>query len=596
MAWRKIGLAMAVVATVSAVDGQARPVPNHQTISGPKPMAATPPMGWNPYNAFGLNYGQDDVMAAADAMVKLGLRDDGYRYVNIDDGWWLQRGPDGMRIRTNLYPIAKLPGGGASMRPFVDHLHAMGLKAGIYTDIGYNTCSQRWDKTTPNLPVGTRAEREVGSLDHQAVDVRDFSRWGFDLVKVDACGIADFGPDAPDVKNGTYRQMGPIMLRERPGASDLAQVEGLYASFEREIRKARPRDPLLFSICAWGEADVNNWAPRISQMWRTSSDINASWKAMLHNFDSAASRSLFAGPGHWNDPDMLEVGNGAFDTNHLTEAKAHMSLWAVIAAPLILGLDLRKVTPEILSIIRNKDVIAINQDPAGNQGVIIARQGDGEIIAKALSAPGHKAVAMINRGDQPLHLSVKLADLNLLANGAQLRDLWHGSQGTLRDGVVSVDLAPHETALLRIEGRLAQPSLRSPADMPARIHVAQVGYLPANRTTKEQWVPARIGFLPSGEPIGPGQALEAASIGASAGSHLVVDLDRQFRSLRFTPGAMSAYGVMVDGKPVAHRPGRDGSVELNLAGARRLELVAPPRSAGADTFVWHNLRFEQVEG
>ncbi|MDE1916883.1 MAG: alpha-galactosidase [Sphingomonadales bacterium] len=584
----RIGLALAVVAGFSAVNGQAAAAPNHQT------LAATPPMGWNPYNAFGLNYGQDDVLASADALVKLGLRDDGYRYVNIDDGWWLKRGPKGMRIRTNLYAIAKLPGGGASMRPFVDHLHAMGLKAGIYTDIGYNTCSQRWDKTTPNLPVGTRAEREVGSMDHQAIDVRDFSRWGFDFVKVDACGIADFGPDAPDVKNGTYRQMGPIMLRERPGASDLARVEGLYASFEREIRKARPGHPLVFSICAWGEADVNNWAPRFSQMWRTSGDINASWASMLHNFDSAASRSLFAGPGHWNDPDMLEVGNGAFDANHLTEARAHMSLWAVIAAPLILGLDLRKATPEILAVIRNKDVIAVNQDPAGHQGVIIARQGDGEIIAKPLAISGHKAVAMINRGDQPLHLSVSLAELNLMADGAQIRDLWHGSQGVLRDGVVSVDLAPHETALLRIEGRLAQPALRSPADMPARFHVTQVGYLPPDRTTKEQWVPARIGFLPSGAPITRGDGLETAAIGASAGSHLVVDLGGQFRTLRFTPGVKAGYGVKLDGKALAPHAGADGSVTLSLAGARRLELIAPPRTAGADTFIWHDLRFERA--
>ncbi|WP_206244643.1 glycoside hydrolase family 27 protein [Novosphingobium terrae] len=586
---RAFGTGLAAIAALAASPVVANPADNHRTI------AATPPMGWNPFNAFRLNYDESTVMAAAEALVQLGLKDDGYRYVNIDDGWWLRRDAGGITIRTNLYPSARLPDGTTSLKPFVDRLHAMGLKAGIYTDIGYNICSQRWEKATANLPEGNRGQREVGSLGHQLEDARAFSAWGFDLVKVDACGIADFGADLPEVMDGTYRPLGPIMLRERPGASDIARVEKLYADFAAALRKARPANPLLLSICAWGDADVNNWAGSYGQMSRTSSDINASWGAMLHNFDSAAVRPLFAGPGHWNDPDMLEVGNGDFDGNHLTEARAHMSLWAMIAAPLVLGFDLTRASPDILAVVRNRDVIAIDQDPAGNQGVIIAQQGDGQIIAKALATRGHKALAFVNRGDGRLHLSVPLADLNLSAQGVHLRDLWHGRQGTLRDGVVSVDLAPRETALLRIEARPIEAKVSVPADMPARIHVTEAGYLPPDRITRNQWVPARIGFLPSGTPITFAGRQETASIGVGAGAHLMVDLRGEFRRLSLAPEhvATDAYVIKVDGKAVPHGPLRNEALDLDLKGARQLELIAPAAKGEGASFIWHNLRFER---
>jgi hypothetical protein len=251
-------------------------------------------------------------MAAAQAMVRLGLRDDGYRYVNIDDGWWLQRGAKGIRIRTNLYPSARLPDGNTSLGP-CRRLHAMGLKAGIYTDIGYNTCSQRWEKTTANLPVGTLAEREVGSLDHQEADVRAFSRWGFDLVKVDACGIADFGADSPEVMSGTYRALGPIMLRDRPAASDTGKVESLYAGFAKAV-KARPDRPassldLCMGRCRRQQLGTCLWSD-VADKFR----ISTQHGRPCCTISTARPRSLFAGPGHWNDPDMLEVGNGEFDS------------------------------------------------------------------------------------------------------------------------------------------------------------------------------------------------------------------------------------------------------------------------------------------
>lgn len=167
-------------------------------------------MGWNPFNAFRLDYDEATILGAADALVSLGLADAGYRYVNIDDGWWMRRTNTGIDIRTSLFPCADIRREATSFRPFTDKLHKMGLKAGIYTDIGRNICSQHWDKSSPNLPIGSVAEREVGAMDHHITDARlFFTDWGFDFVKVDACGLADYGFETADVQAGLYRGQKP---------------------------------------------------------------------------------------------------------------------------------------------------------------------------------------------------------------------------------------------------------------------------------------------------------------------------------------------------------------------------------------------------
>ena len=530
----------------------------------PVTQLATPLMGWNPFNVFGLNYDEKDVMGAAEQLVKLGLSDLGYLFVNIDDGYWLRRQQSTILVRTNLYPSADIGHGRTSLRPFVERLHAMGLKAGIYTDIGPNTCSQRWEKATPNLPVGSLDEREVGSYGHQEQDARlFFVDWGFDFVKVDACGVADYEQSAAEVRNGAYRYFPPLIIRN-----------------------------------AWGEGDVNNWAHRYSEMWRTSGDIKANWASILHNFDSAAPRSLFAGPGHWNDPDMLEVGNGEFDGNHIVEARAHMSLWAIIAAPLVLGTDLDAAPPAILDVIGNREVIAVDQDPAGNQGVILSQSENAEVVTKTLAGVGRKAVAMINRGEKPLHLMVDLNELHLLST-ATVRDLWRGTSSTLRGSLIEVDLKPHETALLKIKGQPAKPDTTYPDEMPARFTLLEEGYKDPLRTTDRQWVPARIGFLPTGQPVLVNGQHDGNALGVASGSRLAINLNGEFRQVSLLPGPEEQQGrpffIYADGHLLKKGNGTTSRKPfvLPVENVRRLELVAPPSTGTETTFVWGQVRFKR---
>lgn len=567
----------------------------------PATPAATPPMGWNPYNAFGLDYGEADVMAQADLLLSLGLADLGYRYVNVDDGWWLRREGGTIAVRTGIYPSARLPDGTTSLRPFVDRLHAMGLKAGIYTDIGRNNCAQRWVPGTANLPEGTIRQREVGTYGHHDADAALlFARWGFDFIKIDACGVADYGPDQEPVRRGTYRAFPPLIVRERPDRSDAAELARQYGSFADAVRRAVPDRAPLVSICAWGQADVNDWAHRHGQMWRTSFDIAANWKSMLLNFDSTASRALFAGPGRWNDPDMLEVGNGEFDGDHPVAARAHMSLWAIMAAPLILGNDLRRAAPAILDIVRNRAVIAVNQDPAGNQGVVVSLDGDAQVVVKAQSTPGRKAVALVNRGDRPLDLSVALADLGLSpAAPTMARDLWSGNARRVADGRIAARLAPRETALFLLDGQPLEAGVSLPADMPARFAVADRGYKAPDRTPTRQWVLARIGFHPFGAPLMRDGRHDHAGLGVAGGSRVAVRLDGAFAQVTLDPRMLDSrsgrYAVLGDGRVlrqgIATRAAQP--LSLDVRGVRQLELRAPEPADGTTAFAWHAVRFRR---
>jgi alpha-galactosidase len=362
--------------------------------------APTPPMGWNSWNAFGTDVNEAKVIGAAQAIVDDGLAALGYRYINIDDGWWLKRRQtDGrMLIRTNLFPSAKTGGANeSSFRPFVDRLHKMGLKTGIYTDIGRNACSQAYNLSNPNLPEGTTLEREVGSYGHVEQDMAlYFKEWGFDYVKVDACGISGYGKERAVVKQANYRVFKPLIIDSNVNQTEIASVKALYGDLRGTLERLNPDNDYILSICNWGTANVRSWGKDYGNLWRTSGDIQANWPRMLHTFDSVVTRELYAGPGHWNDPDMLFIGHGDFDINHLTEAKSHFALWAIVAAPLLIGYDLRGAPRPLLDIWGAKEIVAVNQDKAGNQGVLAYSSDDVQIIVKALSA-GDKAVALLNR-------------------------------------------------------------------------------------------------------------------------------------------------------------------------------------------------------
>ena len=416
--------------------------------------ARTPPMGWNSWNAFTSDIDEEKVMASAQILVDAGLAAKGYRYVNIDDGWWLKRrASDGrMLIRTARFPSAATPDGGTSFRPLTDRLHAMGLKAGIYSDIGRNSCGQVFTSTLPNQPEGDVREREVGLYGHVDQDIAlYFQEWGFDLIKVDGCGVRGLPPTDARVKAGQYRALGPLVDVDSLGRTDIPAVRSLYQTVGAALDRSNPDGDFVYSICLWGAADVRAWGKDVGAMSRTSEDISPTWSRMLHNLDSVSRRALYAHPGSWNDPDMLYVGKGDFDEAHLVEARSHFALWAMVNAPLIIGYDLRTAAPSLLDVLGARDIIALNQDPAGNQAVLAFDSGDLSIFVKTL-AGGDKAVAILNRTAAPAEAVLTADHLKFLATAdIELTDLWTGAASRFRADQ-KFQLAPRQTLVFRARG------------------------------------------------------------------------------------------------------------------------------------------------
>jgi len=568
--------------------------------------AATPPMGWNPWNAYRTEVDQTKLLASAEAIRARGLQAAGYRYINLDDGWWLQRREDGgITIRTSMLPIARLPDGSTSLRPWTDHLHAMGFKAGLYTDIGRNACSQAHDLHSPNLPVGSIAEREIGLEGFEYSDLKTmFQDWGFDYIKVDACGLADFGPGSRAQTHASYRLVRPDIVRGDAQATNALAVETRYERIGRLLAELNPDNDYVLSICPWGEAGVRDWGGRHGNLWRTSPDIEPHWDSMLRSFDSASRRELYAGPGRWNDPDMLAIGLGEFDGKHLVNARSHFSLWSVLAAPLLMGFDITRAPDSLVQLLSNPEVIAVNQDPAGNQGVLVARQGDVQVLVKPLQAAGERAVVLFNRGDRPARATVDPVQLKLdPARPYRARDLWQRRDLAQTRGPISVQLGAHESVMLRVAGTAPGPGTLLSA-MTARIHVAVDG-LPVYST--DFAAPAgtpRADSSPYDQPLRVAGQAYPYGIGAHANSRLEVKLDGGFA--RFTArvglqdladaSGSARFLVYGDGRLLAETALLDAhagaDLDVDVSGVQVLELVSradgvaagalPPQVAWAD--------------
>lgn len=416
--------------------------------------AATPPMGWSSWNAFGTDIDEHKVLGAAQSLVDQGLAAKGYRYINIDDGWWLQRRlSDGMLIiRTERFPSTQQANGTPSFRSFTDRLHAMGLKAGIYTDLGRNSCSQAYSPDDTDLPKGSVLEREVGLYGHTQQDIAlYFETWGFDYIKVDGCGLRAFGADAEKVRSGKYRELKPALDMDSVARSDIAAVQQQFRDIHNALVKSNPDGDFVLSLCVWGAGNVRAWGKDFGNLSRTSDDITPSWSRMLTNFDSAAKRAFYAHPGSWNDPDMLFIGKGEFDAKHLTEARSHFSLWAMLNAPLFIGMDMRKAPESLVELLGNRELIALNQDAAGHQATLAYDSHDVQILVKTLSS-GDKAVAIFNRTAAPADVELQAAHLKLRADAdVELLDLWSGQQRRLR-GQMKLKLAAHETLVFKARG------------------------------------------------------------------------------------------------------------------------------------------------
>lgn len=358
-------------------------------------LARTPQMGFNNWNSTHCraDFNEDMVKGIADLFVSAGLKDAGYEYVNLDDCWALpQRDEQG-----DLVPDpVRFPHG---IKAVADYVHGKGLKFGIYSSAGTKTCDRA------GFP---------GGLGHEQQDADLWASWGVDYLKYDNCN--NQGVDAVQ----RYTVM-------------------------RDALKATGR-PILYSICEWGQNKPWLWAKDVGNSWRTTGDINDTYTRMLSIIRQNMVLAPYAGPGHWNDPDMLEVGNGGMTE---TEYRTHFSLWSVMAAPLLIGTDLRKATPETVRILLNRDVIAIDQDRLGVQGAPIKTDGGRDVFVKPL-AGGDRAVALFNETDRPQRISTSAREAGLpAAKGYRIRDLWtHTDRHTA--GTISATVPPHGTVLYRV--------------------------------------------------------------------------------------------------------------------------------------------------
>jgi len=369
-------------------------------------LAATPPMGWNSWNHFAEHVTDADVRSAADMLVSTGMRDAGYIYVNVDDTWQGTRDAQGV-----IHPNSKFP----DMKALGDYIHSKGLKFGIYSSPGPKTCAGY-----------------AGSYGHEEQDAKTYAEWGVDFLKYDMCSFWDNRAEA---------------TKAHPNDPNAAR-DVMIAAYKKmgEALKATGR-PIVYSLCQYGVDQPWKWGPGVgAQMWRTTDDIDDSYGRMVMIGFSQAGLSQYAGPGHWNDPDMLEVGNGKMTTD---EYRTHMSLWVILASPLLAGNDLSKMTDTDKSILMNKDAIAIDQDSLGRQGDRLYQSADLDVWTKPLSN-GRVAVGLFNRSWGEREVSVDLAEVGFAngANGANVRDVWQQQDLGHKSGVFTSTVPKHGVTLL----------------------------------------------------------------------------------------------------------------------------------------------------
>jgi len=368
-------------------------------------VALTPPMGWNSWNYFADKVNDQAVRTAADAMVASGMKDAGYVYVNIDDTWEGQRDAGGL-----LHSNSKFP----DMKALADYVHSKGLKIGIYSSPGPKTCAGY-----------------EGSLGHEEQDAQLYASWGIDYLKYDLCS---FIPE--------------VMEKQAPNdkAVQMRLMHAAYAKMAKALKSTGR--PIVYSLCQYGWDAVWEWAPSVGgNLWRTTDDIGPNVQSIYTNMSMQAGLAAYAGPGHWNDPDMLEVGNGKLT---LAENRSHFSMWAMLAAPLLAGNDLPHMTPEIRDILINRDVIAIDQDTLGKQGSRAYVEGEVEVWTRPL-AGGALAVAVLNTGDNrysthPFHLLLSRMGLH---GPLKAKDLWGGKEMELSESM-PLELPVHDVLLVRI--------------------------------------------------------------------------------------------------------------------------------------------------
>jgi alpha-galactosidase len=371
-----------------------------QVESGPSAfvqLAATPPMGWNSWNKFGCNVDENSIKEMAVAMVSSGMRDAGYRFIIIDDCWQVSRDSSGFIVEDPQ----RFPSG---MKALADYVHSLGLKFGLCSCAGTKTCAGR-----------------TGSLGYELQDAQKFADWGVDYLKYDWCNT-----------NGVDPKVAYPAMR---------------TALERTGR------PLILSMCEWGVSKPWLWATGVGHLWRTSGDVQDCWDCVrdwgglgwTRILDIQAGLEGYAGPGHWNDPDMLQVGNGGMNT---TEYRAHFSLWCLLAAPLMAGNDLRSMSDEIKQILMNKEVIAVDQDSLGIQGRKIRDDGNVEVWCKVLTEKSY-ALVFLNRSSKKTDVSLMWEEIGINNEEALVRDLWSKKEMGKFDISFSTTVPAHGAVMIK---------------------------------------------------------------------------------------------------------------------------------------------------
>jgi alpha-galactosidase len=355
-------------------------------------LAKTPPMGWNSWNKFGCNVSEQLIRETADALVASDMKDAGYQYVVIDDCWQVSRDKSG-----NI--VADPQRFASGIKALADYVHSKGLKFGLYSDAGSKTCEGR-----------------PGSNGYETEDARQYAAWGVDYLKYDWCN------------------------------SDGVDPKIAYPTM-RDALKASGR-PIVFSMCEWGTSKPWTWARGVGHLWRTTGDIAPTWNSFGRLLDQQVDLWKFAGPGGWNDPDMLEVGNGNLT---LAENRAHFTLWCMLASPLMAGNDIRSLTPDVRDILTNKDVIAIDQDPLGVQAQRVRKNGPLEIWVKKMQ-DGGQAIALLNRSNAEASIAVSWQEVRLAYDAEPMvRDVWAKQDMGRVKGTFAARVPSHDVVLIRVK-------------------------------------------------------------------------------------------------------------------------------------------------
>ena len=379
----------------------------------------TPLMGWASWNAFRTDISESRMKEQAEALVATGLAQYGYEYFNMDDGFFGGRGKDGkLKFHKNRFPNG--------IKVIADYAHSLGLKAGIYSEGGKNTCAYYWDNEGEN---GV----DVGLYGYEEQDLKMFlEECGFDFIKVDWCGGQKLGLD----EEQQYTKIAKII---------------------DEIRKRTGRC-IVFNICRW--QFPGEWATKIADSWRTGADIRPTFESVVYQLDNIRSLARYTSPGHVNDLDMMQLGNGL----NYEEEKSHFAMWCMMSTPLMIGCDLTVIPESTLGILKNEELIALNQDPACLQAYVAKeiRNADGVVVGevwiKNLGCDNscEKAVAFFNRSEADVNFTITLSEIGLAGEVETIRELWKHKNISL-DEMLNVTVEKHATKVYRIKAAQCIP-------------------------------------------------------------------------------------------------------------------------------------------